>query len=48
MMNIMIITPTMVSVEVRSWLNVCCRLCAMLSMSFVTRLSRSPRGWLST
>ena len=40
-------TPTTVSSEVSSWLSVCCRLCAMLSMSLVTRLSSSPRGWLS-
>ncbi len=46
--NIMISTPTMVSVEVSSWLSVCCRLWARLSMSFVTRLSMSPRGWRST
>ena len=41
-------TPTSVSAWVRSWLSVCCRLWAMLSMSLVTRLSRSPRGWRST
>ena len=35
-----------VSSEVSSWLRVCCRLCATLSMSLVTRLSSSPRGWL--
>ena len=45
---IMISTPTRVSVDVSSWLSVCCRLCARLSMSFVTRLSMSPRGWRST
>ncbi len=38
---------TTVSSEVSSWLSVCCRLCATLSMSFVTRLSSSPRGWAS-
>ena len=48
MMNIMISTPTTVSSEVSIWLRVCCRLWAMLSMSLVTRLSRSPRGWRST
>jgi hypothetical protein len=31
-----------------SWLSDCCMLCATLSMSLVTRLSRSPRGWRST
>ena len=45
---IMIRTPTRVRVEVSSWLSVCCRLCARLSMSFVTRLNMSPRGWRST
>ena len=44
MVNIMITTPTRVSVEVSIWLSVCWRLCATLSMSLVTRLSRSPRG----
>ena len=48
MMNIMISTPTIVSVDVSIWLSVCCRLWATLSMSLVTRLSRSPRGWRST
>ena len=38
---------TTVSSEVSSWLSVCCRLCATLSMSLVTRLSSSPRGWPS-
>ena len=37
-------TPTTVSSEVSSWLSVCCSVCAMLSMSLVTRLSSSPRG----
>ena len=45
---IMISTPTSVSVDVSSWLSVCWRLCARLSMSLVTRLSMSPRGWRST
>ena len=47
-MNIITSTPMMVSTEVSSWLSVCWRLWATLSMSLVTRLSRSPRGWLST
>ncbi len=47
MVNIMIITPKMVSTEVSIWLRVCWRLWATLSMSLVTRLSRSPRGWRS-
>ena len=46
--NIMISTPTIDSVDVSSWLIVCCRLCWRLSMSLVTRLSMSPRGWRST
>ena len=41
-------TPTMVSSEVSSWLSVCWRLWATLSMSLVTRLRRSPRGCPST
>ena len=45
---IMISTPTSVSVDVSIWLSVCWRLWARLSMSLVTRLSRSPRGWRST
>ena len=37
-------TPMIVNVEMNVWLIVCWRLCARLSMSLVTRLSRSPRG----
>ena len=44
---IMMTTPMIVSVDVSIMLSVCCRLCATLSMSLVTRLRRSPRGWLS-
>ena len=44
---IIAIIATTVSSEVSSWLRVCCRLCATLSMSLVTRLSSSPRGWPS-
>ena len=42
--NIMIATPTSNSTDVSIWLSVCCRLCATLSMSLVTRLSsrRAP------
>ncbi len=43
MRNIITVTPISVRSEVRIWLTVCCRLCARLSMSLVTRLSRSPR-----
>ncbi len=44
MTNIIVRTPISDSTDVSSWLSVCCRLCEMLSMSLVTRLSRSPRG----
>ena len=44
---IMMTTPMIVRLDVSIWLSVCWRLCATLSMSLVTRLSRSPRGWLS-
>ena len=37
------VTPITVSTDVSSWLSVCCRDWAMLSMSLVTRLSSSPR-----
>ena len=47
MKNIIPTTKTMVSSEVSIWLIVCCRLCDTLSMSFVTLLSSSPRGWRS-
>ena len=43
MLNIMMATPTSRRIDVSIWLSVCCRLWAMLSMSLVTRLSRSPR-----
>ena len=46
--NIIVSTPISDSTDVSSWLSVCCRLCEMLSMSFVTLLSRSPRAWAST
>ena len=36
-------TATMRNTAFSSWLRVCCKLWAMLSMSLVTRLSRSPR-----
>ncbi|PSK65328.1 hypothetical protein B0E53_02699 [Micromonospora sp. MH33] len=45
--NIMASTPTTVSSALSSWLSVCDRVCEMLSMSLVTRLSSSPRGCLS-
>ena len=41
---IMPTTNTIVRIEVSAWLSVCWRLWATLSMSFVTRLSSSPRG----
>lgn len=43
MTNIITITPTTVSSDVTTWDTVCCMLCPMLSTSFVTRLSSSPR-----
>ncbi len=36
-----------VSTEVMSWVSTCCSVVEMLSMSLVTRLSRSPRAWVS-
>ena len=48
MVNIITSTPTSWRLEDSSWLSVCCMLWARLSMSLVTRLSRSPRGWRST
>ena len=41
-------TPTMVSSDVISWVRLCWSDWPMLSMSLVTRLSRSPRAWPST
>ena len=46
--SIMMMTPTIVNSDTSIWLSVCWRLCARLSMSFVTRLRRSPRGIRST
>ncbi len=48
MTSIIATTPTTVSSDVSSWLIVCCSVWLMLSMSLVTRLSSSPRGWAST
>ena len=45
--SIMISTPTIVSSDVMSWVRLCWSDWPMLSMSLVTRLSRSPRGWPS-
>ena len=45
--NMIAMTPMIVHSAVISWVNVCCSELAMLSMSLVTRLSVSPRGWLS-
>jgi len=47
MVNIITAVPMSNSTEVSIWLSVCCRLCATLSMSLVTRLRRSPRDCLS-
>ena len=46
-MNIITTTPMMVNRELSSWDRVCCRVWDTLSMSLVTRLSSSPRGWRS-
>ena len=45
--NIIASTPMIVQTAVMSWVRVCWSELAMLSMSLVTRLSMSPRGWLS-
>ena len=45
--NIITVTPTSSSTDMSIWISVCCRLCARLSRSLVTRLSRSPRCWRS-
>jgi hypothetical protein len=47
MRTIMTSTPTTVRTEVMSWVRLCWRVWPMLSMSLVTRLSVSPRAWLS-
>jgi ATP-binding cassette subfamily B multidrug efflux pump len=40
-------TPTIVRTDVMSWVRLCWSVWPMLSMSLVTRLRMSPRGWLS-
>ena len=40
-------TPMIVHSDVISWVRLCWSEFAMLSMSLVTRLRVSPRGWLS-
>ncbi len=45
--SIMMSTPMIVSRAVMSCVRVCCSDCEMLSMSLVTRLRTSPRGWSS-
>ena len=45
--NMIAMTPMIVHSAVISWVSVCWSEFAMLSMSLVTRLSVSPRGWLS-
>ena len=47
MVSIMMSTPMMVSTEVMICVRLCCSDCEMLSMSLVTRLRTSPRGWSS-
>ena len=46
--SMMASVPTSMSDWLNIWLRVCWRLWAMLSMSLVTRLRRSPRSVLST
>ncbi len=46
--NIISSVPTSVRVDVSICDSVCCMLWARLSMSLVTRESRSPRAWPST
>ena len=45
--SIMTSTPTSWSTALRICESVCWSVCWMLSMSFVMRLSSSPRGWAS-
>ena len=45
--NMIAMTPMIVHSAVISWVSVCWSEFAMLSMSLVTRLNVSPRGWLS-
>ena len=45
--SIMISTPMIVNSDVMSWVSDCWSDWPMLSMSLVTRLSRSPREWPS-
>ena len=45
--SIMMSTPTIVSSAVMICVRLCCSDCEMLSMSLVTRLRTSPRGWSS-
>ena len=47
MVNIRISTPTTVRSDVISCVKLCWSVWPMLSMSLVTRLRVSPRGWLS-
>ena len=47
MITIMVSTATTVSSEISIWLIDCCSVWVTLSMSLVTRLSTSPRGWPS-
>lgn len=39
--------PRTVITDMTNWLSVCCKLCATLSMSLVTRERTSPRAWVS-
>ncbi len=48
MSSIIKTTPIIDNSDESSWLKLCCMLCETLSMSLVTRLSKSPRGAWST
>ena len=47
MRNIISRIPITVNSDVMSWVRLCWSVFEMLSMSFVTRLRMSPRGWSS-
>ena len=47
MRTIITSTPMTVRTDVMSWVRLCWSVWPMLSMSLVTRLRMSPRGWLS-
>ena len=48
MKNIKIIVPAMVTIPEKSWRKICERPSPTASTSLITRLMRSPCGWVST